>query len=758
VTVATEEGVQTTAERSPAPEAVLLETKLTRPRVRAQHVPRRALLDELRDAGTRRLTLVAAPPGFGKTTLLAEWAASEAGPVAWLSLDEGDKDPARFFAYLAAAVRRVVPGVGDRALAALRTPGGDLVDVVLPMFLNDLAGLDVGLAVVLDDYHVITEPAVYDALAYLLDHAPNGLRIIVATRQDPPLPLGRLRARGELGEVRAGDLRFSSDESSAFLIDALELDLSAADLERLQARTEGWPAALYLAALTLRGRPDASALIERFAGDDRYVVDYLTAEVLARQTPELRAFLLQTSILKRFCGPLCDAVTGRTDSSERLVELERSNLLLVPLDTTRGWYRYHHLFGELLTHELRASDREAVAELHRRASAWCRNAGLTVDACDHAIAGGDVTTAAEIVAGNYATFVDHGQLATVIGWLEAIPEPVAAADWLLCFAAGVAFANAGRTDEAERWLALAEQAPPDLRDGLDPIGPIAALAATLRLVRGDVGGTVQHARRALASGPAADPGWALGPQMVLASGLWWSGASAEAKAVLETATRAAQTVDQPVYAVWALGVRAAIALDELDESAAEAHAASALARMADAGLEEHPWTAMAHIAQGTLDGRRGQASTASEAIERGIALGDRLRAWQVIVAGSLALAEVRQRQHRPADARRLLARVRDLLASLPDPGDGPERLERAEKTLRLKATRREAAAAPYWELSPRELEVLRLLPSAMSQREIAAELYVSFNTVRTHTRVIFEKLGVTSRTEAVARARELGLL
>jgi LuxR family maltose regulon positive regulatory protein len=758
VTVARGDGGHWATERVPRPEAVLLETKLTRPQVRAEHVPRHELLGLLRDLNPRRLTLVAAPPGFGKTTLLAEWAAGEAGSVAWLSLDEDDNDPARFFAYLAAAVRRVVPGVGDRALSALRAPGADLVDTVLPTFLNDLAGLDGDLAVVLDDYHLITAPAVHGALAYLLDHAPSGLRLVLATRQDPPLPLGRLRARGELGEVRAGDLRFSDEEASAFLVGALELDVSAADLERLQARTEGWPAALYLAALTLRGRPDASAAVARFAGDDRYVVDYLTAEVLARQTPELRAFLLQTSILKRFCGPLCDAVTGRTDSTERLAELERSNLLLVPLDTTRGWYRYHHLFGELLAHELRATDRGAVAELHRRASAWCRDAGLIVDGFDHAIAGGDVAAAAEIVAGNYATFVDEGQLATVLSWLETIPEPVAAADWLLCFAAGVAFTNAGRTDEAERWLALAEQAPPTLRDGLAPEGPIAALAATLRLVRGDVGGTVEHSRRALASSPAADPGWALGPQMVLASGLWWSGAATGAKAVLETATRAAQAVDRPVYAVWALAVRAAIALDELDDAGAGSLAAIAMARMAEAGLEEHPWTAMAHIVEGTLAGRRGQASAASEEIEHGIALGDRLRAWQVIVAGSLALAEVRQRQHRPADARRLLTRVRDLLASLPDPGDGPQRLERAEKTLRLRAARREAAAAPYWELSQRELEVLRLLPSGLSQREIAAELYVSFNTVRTHTRVIFEKLGVTSRTEAVARARELGLL
>src|SRR5262249_5552241 len=275
---------------------------------------------------------------------------------------------------------------------------------------------------------------------------------------------------------RAGELRFSDEETAAFLTDALGLDLSAGDVARLQARTEGWPAALYLAALSLRGRSDASALIDGFAGDDRYLVDYLTAEVLARQPPELRSFLLQTSILKRLCGPLCDAVADREDSAALLAELERSNLLLVPLDTKREWYRYHHLFGELLHHELAATDRDALPVLHRRASAWYREAGLIVDAASHATAAGDVDAAVELVARHYSLFVGQGQLATVLRWLEVLPEAVAAEDWLLCFAGGVVSAHAGRFDEAERWLELAERAPPLVRDGQEPAGLLAALA------------------------------------------------------------------------------------------------------------------------------------------------------------------------------------------------------------------------------------------------------------------------------------------
>lgn len=757
--MATAEGVEDASEGVAAPEVVVLETKLTRPRVRSEHVPRHDLLAVLR-GGPRRLTLVAAPPGFGKTTLLAEWAAAQDGPaVAWLSVDEDDNDPARFLAYMAAALRRVEPELGGRALAALRSGGAGLVELVVRLFLNDLAALDREIVLVVDDYHLITNPEVHEAIAYLIDRSPVAFRLILATREDPPLPLGRLRASGELGELRAGELRFSDEETSAFLVDALGLELSAEDIARLQARTEGWPAAIYLAALSLRGRPDASALIERFAGDDRYLVDYLAAEVLSRQPRELRSFLLQTSILKRLCGPLCDAVAEREDSGALLAELERSNLLLVPLDTKRDWYRYHHLFGDLLGHELKATDREAVPVLHRRASAWYREAGLIVDAAHHASAAGDADAAVELVARHYAFFVDRGQLATVLRWLEALPEAVAAEDWLLCFAGTVVTAHAGKLDEAERWLELAERAPPLVRDGQEPAGPLALLAAYLRLLRGDIGGTVAYGRRALAAAPAADPLWALGPQMVLASGLWWSAEAGEAKAIVEAVRRTAHAAGIHAMTVYALGVRAGIALDEQDEPAADALAREAVDLMRRAELDEHPWAAMAHVVQGTLLGRRGPSAGAAEQIERGMELGQRQGAWQVTVCACLALAEVRQRQHEPAAARRLLARVRDLLASLPDPGDGLERLTHVEKTLRLRAGRdRGGASAPYWELSERELEVLRLLPSGLSQREIAAELYVSFNTVRTHVSVIFRKLGVSSRAEAVARARELGLL
>jgi ATP/maltotriose-dependent transcriptional regulator MalT len=749
----------TEVDRSAATRPVILEAKLARPRARSEHVARPDLRAVLAEGITRPLTLLAAPPGFGKTTLLAEWAEATAEPaVAWLSLDDDDNDPARFFAYVVAALRTVQTGIGGHALAAQATPGAGLVEVVLPLFLNDLAVLEQEIALVLDDYHLITNTEVHEAVAYLLGRLPPSLRLVVATREDPPLPLGRLRARGELAEVRAGELRFSDAETTAFLNDALDLDLPVEDVGLLHARTEGWPAALYLAALSLRGRDDRSALIATFAGDDRHLVDYLSAEVLASQPPELRSFLLRTSILTRFCAPLCDAVAGRDDSASLLVELERSNLLLIPLDTKREWYRYHQLFAELLRHELIHTEKADVTLLHHRASGWYREAGLIVDAANHANAAGDVGAAVELVGRHYSFFLGRGELATVERWLEALPESVIAEDWLLCFAAAMVTSHSGRLDEAERWLELAERAPPLVRNGQAPDGPVAALEAYLLLLRGDVGAAIAAARRALTAAPAADRTW-LGSQTVLAAALWWSEELTEAKAVASELARAARTAELSSTTIFALGVSAAVELDQDDAAAAEVLAREASELSSHAELDEHPFTAVARIVLGRTRGRRGELNEAAAEIERGIQLAERVRAWHIVAYGLLALAEIRQAEHEPAAARRLLTRVRETLETLPDPGAGPARLERTEKLLRLKATREPSTGdAPFWELSVRELDVLRMLGSRLSQRDIAAELYVSLNTLKTHTRAIFRKLGVASRAEAVARGRELGLL
>jgi LuxR family maltose regulon positive regulatory protein len=696
--------------------------------------------------------VVAAPPGFGKTTLLAA-SLAEADRVAWLSLDEDDNDPARFFLYAVAALRTVEPELGARALAAHSTPGAGLVDVVLPILLNELAAQEEQVVLVLDDYHLITNEEIHGAVAYLVGRMPGSFRLVLATREDPPLPLGRLRARGQLADLRADDLRFSEEETNAFLNDALGLGLSARDIERLQMRTEGWPAALYLAALGLRGTPDPGGLIEAFAGDDRHVVDYLTEEVLARQAPELRSFLLRTSILTRLCGPLCDTVTESDESAQILDELERSNMLLVPLDAKRQWYRYHHLFAELLRHELERTEPDTISALHRRASSWYSQTGLIVDAANHANAAGDVDAAVELVGRHWSLFLDQRQLATVSRWLDALPRSVIAENRTLCFAAAMVTSHMERHDEAERWLEAADSAPP-VAEVSEP--PLEALRAWLRMLRGDVDGTITAARRGITPDPAA----ALPAQLLLGGALWWAQQLTEAKVLLETASRTAEAAGLAGPASFMLGGRAAIQLELGDTEQAEALAHQALELTRRAGLEEHPFSATAHIVTGRALARRRAPSEATGQIERGIQLAERVNAWHIQIYGVLALAEIRHASHEPAAARRLLARARAIVGALRDADElAGARIEQTQRTLRLRPARaRNGDVAPFWELSERELAVLRLLASKLSQREIAGELYVSFNTVKTHTRAIFRKLGVDSRADAVDRARELGLL
>jgi anti-anti-sigma factor len=363
---------------SPGPELVW--SKLRPPAPRAGLVSRARLQVRLQASLDGRLCLLDAPAGFGKTTLLAQWCAGAgAGRVAWVSLDEGDNDPTRFWNYVVEALRTVEPDLGAIALQALQRPSADLYRAVLPSLLNELSTIDSQLVLILDDYHLVTNATCHQTLGFLLGHLPSRVHVALSTRADPPLPLAKMRAKGELAEIRFLELEFTDEEASTLLNGSMGLHLAAEDVERLAERTEGWPAGLYLAGLSLRGRQDASGFIASFHGDNHHVADYLSAEVLAHQPEEIRAFLLRTSILERLSGPVCDAVLETEGSSELLGELERSNLFLTPLDDHREWYRYHHLFAQLLRVELGHREPELLPALHRRAAAWHRQAGNVED-------------------------------------------------------------------------------------------------------------------------------------------------------------------------------------------------------------------------------------------------------------------------------------------------------------------------------------------------------------------------------------------
>src|SRR5580704_14494256 len=383
--------------------ALLLETKLYVPRSRRPLVPRPRLSERLDRGTASKLTLVSAPAGFGKTTLLTEWlAAGPAAPAgerlaAWLSLDRADSDPASFWTYVIAALRTVASGVGESALALLQAPQPPPIETVLTVLLNDLGATAGDIVLVLDDYHGIDASEVQDGMAFLLDHLPPGLHVVIASRADPALPLARWRARGELVEIRAAELRFTPDEAAAYLNEMMGLQLTARDVAALEGRTEGWIAALQLAALSMQGRDDVVGFIAGFAGDDRYVVDYLVEEVLQRQSDRVQAFLLQTSILDRLNGPLCDAVTGQDGGRAMLEALDRGNLFFVRLDDRRRWYRYHQLFADVLHARLRDEQPGDVPDLHRRASGWLERNGEPSEAIRHALAAGDFGRAADLV-------------------------------------------------------------------------------------------------------------------------------------------------------------------------------------------------------------------------------------------------------------------------------------------------------------------------------------------------------------------------
>jgi LuxR family transcriptional regulator, maltose regulon positive regulatory protein len=404
----------------------LLTTKLFIPprRPRGSVVDRSRLIDRLNVSVDRRLTLLSAPAGFGKTTLLTEWIPHSPYCVAWLSLDGDDNDPARFWSYVVAALQMLHSDLGNSALISLEAPRSPPIEAVLTSLLNDVAAFPNRFALVLDDYHVIDDPAIHAALTFLLDHAPPQMQLIISTRSDPPLPLARWRARQQLIELRAADLRFSATEAATFLNQVMGLKLSGEEIKALEAHTEGWIAGLQLAALSMQGRDDVGSFIRSFTGSHAYIIDYLAEEVVQRQTAEVQTFLFKTSILDRMCGSLCDAIADRSDSQQLLEQLGHANLFITPLDDRSEWFRYHHLFADMLQARLRRDHPNIVPELHRRASRWYERQRLTPEAINHSIKAADYEQAAALIEQAAPVWLDAGTINILHGWLDSLPEAV----------------------------------------------------------------------------------------------------------------------------------------------------------------------------------------------------------------------------------------------------------------------------------------------------------------------------------------------
>jgi LuxR family maltose regulon positive regulatory protein len=485
----------------------ILATKLYIPPPRPKVVCRPRLIEQLNEGLPRQLTLISAPAGFGKTTLVSEWVASCERPTAWLSLDHGDNDATRFLNYLVAALRTIAANIGEGVLGALQSAQRPTPESVLTALINEVTAVPDNFVLILDDYHVIDAKPIDNALAFLLEHLPPNMHLVIATREDPDLPLARLRAGGRLNELRAADLRFTPSEAAEFLNQVMGLTLSSEEVAALEIRTEGWIAGLQLAAISMQGHKDTTSFIKSFTGSHHFVMDYLVEEVLLQQSESVQTFLLRTSILDRLCGPLCDAVLLNPSASgqETLEYLESANLFIIPLDNERRWYRYHHLFADLLRQRLQQTVASSTGnvgrgELHIRASAWYEENGLEIEAFHHATAANDFERAERLIEGRGMPLHFRGAVAPVLNWLESLPTTVLDAWPSLWTAFASTLSVTGQTTRVEPALQAAEAAlegvEPDIKSK-DLLGRIAAIRATVAASQNQVETIIAQSRRAL---------------------------------------------------------------------------------------------------------------------------------------------------------------------------------------------------------------------------------------------------------------------
>jgi LuxR family transcriptional regulator, maltose regulon positive regulatory protein len=723
-----------------------LRRRVERPRIR------RAL-----DAGSdAALTLVAAPAGYGKTTAVRAWSESLNAALAWVTLDAGDDDPIRLWRYVATAVDRVRQGLGRGALHSIGVQGSSIEDDI-DALLNDLARFGKPLVVVLDDMHSVTNEDCLASIDYALVRLPAAVRVVVMTRADPALRIAQLRAAGKLAEVRASELAFTVAEARELLVEHARVGLEEEEIELLTERTEGWPAALVLAGLWLRSVDDPHQAAREFGGSHRFVAEYLSNEVVAALDDDLRSFVQEIAVLGRFTAELCDGVLERSDSASLLTELERSNLFLLPLE--RGsWFRVHSLFAEYATAQLASQDPGAASRIHRRAAEWFRSRGLPVEAVEHAAAAGDHAVVAQLLEDHHLRLLRAGAMRTLLRWARTLPDEYVAGHPTLALAAATAASVVGRgTIEQRRFLGLAERAlagRPEGSNAYIDAGILMVRSATLD--RG-VGQAVLDGRRAVElaeSGADEILTSALGSY---ARALYFAG---ELDAAWSAALRVVEHPDTerrpPGHAI-ARSTLALVAVDRGQLLSARRHAERAKELVGGIGTSRSWLGAHAFAALGAVLAGEGKLVDA----ERELAHAEHYfsdevatvhHAWLLVL-----LARVRVRRGRLAQAEATLRAAREALAELEDVGRISALAD--EVALELETARARAGSGAMLE-SPTEAElaVLRLLATDLSTRQMAEQLYLSPNTIRSHMRALYRKLGVNARADAVARATSLGLL
>jgi LuxR family maltose regulon positive regulatory protein len=734
----------------------LLRSKLASPQPRRGIALRGWLLDRLRDGRGRKLTLVCAPAGYGKTTVLAQWceADRERTPFVWVSADEGDEDPVRFWSHAIAGLEAVHPRAGTASVEALRAGPGAVERAVLPALIDELSDAP-PLVLVVDDWHLVRSTAHDESMRKLVEYGPPDVQIVLSSRAEPNLPVGRWRAHGELSELRAADLRLSHVEAAAFLHGA-NVDLGPEDIARLTERTEGWAAGLSLASILLQREEDPHAFVLDFAGDSRHLLEFLTDDVLASVARETREFLLRASVLDELSGAACDAVLETHGSAGMLAEIERANLFLVPVDRHGETYRFHHLFADVLRRELARTNPQAVAELRSRASAWFEAQGDVESAVAHAIAGRDLVRASDLVMLAWQRLVNDGRLTTVGHWLEALCWPEATAEPQLALVrAALAAQTARPADEIERWLAVAAAGsrPGPLSNGIASVESCIAVVRSLYLTQG-IAPAVAAGKRALELEPAGS-GWRRQALLGLGQALYLQGKAGEARAPLLEAQRLPSAGQHAPASAAVLAYLALAELETGDLPAANRHVAASRELLDAHGLAESYVATNTHIALAGIHAAGADVSSEASELELAVRLSAPSRPNHWHAHALLRLASARHRLGETDRAWAALDSARADLEMLPDPGMLNTLAETVEDELSAPPRHEGFYGEP---LSEAELRVLSLFAAGRSVSEVAHELYLAPTTIKTHRRTIYRKLGVTNRQQAIARAAELTLV
>ncbi len=733
----------------------LLDAKLHSTPVREEWVVRRRLVDQLDRAAVRPVVLVAAPAGFGKTTLLTQWLATSpvSRATAWVTLDQGDNDPVRLWTYLAAALERAGCPLPPETARFVAANAGEIVTRVLPGLLAALAAMPEDTVIVLDDFHFVREQACHEQVGFLIEHLPPGCHVLIATRADPGLRLGRLRASGQLGEVRASDLAFSAEEATALLAQH-QVRLSSPHVAELVDRTEGWPAGLYLASLSMSGRSDPASFVRQFSGNDRFVGDFLTEEVLGRHTEEVREFIITVSILDRLCAPLCDFLAETTGSAVTLRDLERANMFLVPLDEHGHWYRFHHLFATAARSELAITHPDRLSSLHNRAAAWFREQGDIDEAVKHLLEAGNTDDATLLVQASWMKYLTAGRTATVVGWLRELGSSSHPSDPAATVTAAWVAAMTG--DQAA--LAAHLSALHEVQD----YGPLPdgsrSVESAIAMIRGlfGFGGPVEMAagaqRAVELETDGRSPFYAIA-HLSLGHVAYVAGELERAGNLLAEATHSDSA--HAIIRVMSAAFHSMVEAENGHHASALELAELAMKIAETRGLGAMPQATMAFTARAQAYAESGNLVEARAAVDHALAVRRRnptLSPWptmhHLLVAARLAVAEGQL-----TTARELLDEASTLMDRYPV---GMERMR--ARLASVHALMPPASARPaVEELTDRETEVLRLLQGSLNLSEIASELFVSHNTVKTHTLALYRKLGARSRAEAVriGRSRQL---